>query len=115
MVEESWEAFTESHSAFNLLGIGEEYIAAWKQIYEEQGYQRAMLTVAQDGEGHFPNALIAYFYIFAGEREKAIQKLEEAFEERDPLLVYIKVAPEWDALREDPRFQEIVRRMNFPE
>jgi hypothetical protein len=113
MYEESWQALMELD--LSVFDIGEQTLAAWRQTYEEQGYQTAMLTVAQDSEGHFPNAPIAYFYIFAGEREKALQKLEQAFEERDPNLVYIKVAPEWDGLRDNPRFQDIVRRMNFPE
>jgi Tfp pilus assembly protein PilF len=115
MVQRSWEMLLLWDSAFEIYGIGEAGLANWNQIYEEQGYRSAILKVAQDLEDHFTNAPLAYYYIHAGEKEKALDKLEQAFEERDPNLVYIKVAPEWDGLRDDPRFQDIVRRMNFPE
>jgi TolB-like protein/Tfp pilus assembly protein PilF len=112
MYKESWEALM----TFNSYDPSrEEQVTAWKQSYEEQGYSRAMLAVAQDSEEFSTKAPLAYFYIHAGKREKALEKLEQAFEERDPNLGYIKVAPEFDELRDDPRFQDIVRRMNFPE
>jgi hypothetical protein len=41
-------------------------------------------------------------------------RLERAFEEHDQWMVDIKSYPAWDALRSDPRFQSLVRRMNFP-
>lgn len=30
-------------------------------------------------------------------------------------LVYLNVYLKWDPLRDDPRFQELIRRMNYPE
>ena len=41
--------------------------------------------------------------------------LERAFEARDPLLVIAKVDPRMDPLRSDPRFQDLLRRIGFPE
>ena len=41
--------------------------------------------------------------------------LERAYEERDQWMVYINAYPGWDALRSEPRFQALVRRMNFPQ
>jgi hypothetical protein len=41
--------------------------------------------------------------------------LERAYGEHDQWMVYIKSTPGWDALRPEPRFQAIVRRMNFPQ
>jgi hypothetical protein len=40
--------------------------------------------------------------------------LERAYEEHDQWMVYINSDPGWDALRSEPRFQALVRRMNFP-
>ncbi|MEP6845183.1 MAG: adenylate/guanylate cyclase domain-containing protein [Panacibacter sp.] len=47
--------------------------------------------------------------------DKAFEWLEKAFEECDFALITLKYSPEWDFLRHDPRFQEILERMNFPE
>jgi len=41
--------------------------------------------------------------------------LERAFEERDYLLPRIKVEPFLDPLRDDPRFKEMLKRLNLPE
>ena len=38
-----------------------------------------------------------------------------AYEEHDQDMVDIKAYPGWDALRSEPRFQALVRRMNFPQ
>ncbi len=41
--------------------------------------------------------------------------LERAYKEHDQQMVYIKAYTGWDALRSEPRFQALVRRMNFPQ
>ena len=47
----------------------------------------------------------------AGERDAAFLHLDRAILERDPSLVDLAVAPQWDGLRNDPRFEECVVRM----
>ena len=38
----------------------------------------------------------------------------EAYKEHDQFLVYMNVYPEFDAVRDDPRFQDLVRRVGIP-
>ena len=61
------------------------------------------------------NSLFAEAYIGLGEKGEAMSWLERAYEEHDQWMVYIKSYPGWDALRSEPRFQALVRRMNFPQ
>ena len=58
---------------------------------------------------------IAYVNLGLGEYEEAIGLLNRAFEERDGLLAYANMSEGYDPLRADPRFQALLRRMNFPE
>jgi TolB-like protein/DNA-binding winged helix-turn-helix (wHTH) protein/tetratricopeptide (TPR) repeat protein len=54
-------------------------------------------------------------YTGLGEKDEAMAWLERAYEEHDQGMVYIKAYPGWDTLRSEPRFQALVRRMNFPQ
>jgi hypothetical protein len=40
--------------------------------------------------------------------------LNKAYDDRSPRLVNLKAHPHFDALRGDSRFQDLLRRMNFP-
>ena len=56
----------------------------------------------------------AILYGEAGRLEDAFDCLDQAIASRDPALVYLAVAPQWDSLREDPRFCERLERLALP-
>ena len=56
---------------------------------------------------------IAAVYASLGLKEQAFAWLEKAIEERTDLLVFLKVAPNFDAIRADARFQVLLRRIGF--
>jgi hypothetical protein len=53
-------------------------------------------------------------YTNLGDKDRALEYLREAYEEHYPSMEVIKVDPQFDRLHSDPRFQDLVRRMNFP-
>ncbi len=59
---------------------------------------------------------IAWVYAHLDDFNQAFQWLDTAFEERDGLLVLLKQYP-WpnESFRQDPRYQELLRRIGFPE
>ena len=63
------------------------------------------------GEGH--SAPLACVYAGLGEHDQAIEWLERAREKRDGALTSLAVLSCFDPLRSDPRFQDLLRRMNF--
>jgi serine/threonine-protein kinase len=48
------------------------------------------------------------------EYDRAMTWLQQAYEERDPPLLYIQCEHIWDPLRSRPDFQELIRRIGFP-
>lgn len=54
-------------------------------------------------------------YIGVGDNGQALTWLEKAYEVHDALLVWMKVAPNLDPLRSEPRFQMVLQQMNFPQ
>ncbi|MDT4895498.1 MAG: eukaryotic-like serine/threonine-protein kinase [Acidobacteriota bacterium] len=53
---------------------------------------------------------LATVYTGLGEKEQAIEQLNKAYENKHPGLVLIRVEPLFDSLRDDQRFQELLRR-----
>jgi serine/threonine protein kinase/tetratricopeptide (TPR) repeat protein len=102
-----------------------ERLAALEQGFAEAGYEGAMRRVAdllaaryeKSGGAPDPAArtnIIATWYLFAGDYDRSIEWLERAFEVHDPGLPYVNFRPYWAPLRSNPRFQDLLRRMNLP-
>jgi TolB-like protein/Tfp pilus assembly protein PilF len=53
-------------------------------------------------------------YAALGDTDQALAQLEKSYEDRCEYIVHLKVSPLYDPLRSDPRFQDLLRRMNFP-
>jgi serine/threonine-protein kinase len=56
---------------------------------------------------------IALIYNALGERDETFAWLERGYKERDPKMVFLKVEPKWNNLRDDPRFQDLLRRVGL--
>ncbi len=60
---------------------------------------------------YVPSALVACVYAALGERDKGLDCLEQAYEARDVWTTTLGVEPAYDALRSDPRFTVLVRKV----
>ncbi|HEX4001390.1 MAG TPA: tetratricopeptide repeat protein [Candidatus Acidoferrales bacterium] len=56
----------------------------------------------------------AGIHIGLGEDDRAIECLEKAYDERSHWLIYLHIDPAMDALRYNPRFQDLLRRVGLP-
>ncbi len=94
---------------------------AFQRGVEEAGFQGGVRATRDRGieaatRGAFGLAYrIAALSAAIGETEEAMTWLERAYEERDPLLLFAKTDPSMDSLRSDPRFQDLLRRIGFPQ
>jgi hypothetical protein len=54
---------------------------------------------------------VAHVATLKGDRSLALDWLEKSYQHHDYWMLYINVDPEYDAIRSDPRFQEIIHRL----
>ncbi|MEO8648846.1 MAG: protein kinase [Acidobacteriota bacterium] len=62
-----------------------------------------------------PQDHIAMIYNGLGETDKALEWLEKGYDAHDPKMAFLKVEPKWNNLRSEPRFVELMKKMNFEE
>ncbi len=58
---------------------------------------------------------IAKIRAVLGKKEEAFKWLEKGSQDREPCLVWLKADPEFERLRSDPRFQDLLRRVGLPQ
>jgi tetratricopeptide (TPR) repeat protein len=56
---------------------------------------------------------IATIYAGMGDKDKAFEWLEKAYEEHADFLAYFKVDPRYEGLRSDPRYENIIRKIGL--
>jgi len=93
--------------------------AALDEGYAQGGYAEAMKRTAEVHISRLPEVFclpsdIAMFYAMAGEKDKAIEWFEKGLEVHDPLLPYLGIPAFVDLLGDEPRYQELLRKMNLP-
>jgi TolB-like protein/Flp pilus assembly protein TadD len=91
--------------------LGFAYAAAGKRDQAEEIIRQLMEhSKAESALGFY----LGLIHTALGENDKAIDWLEKASETRLGLLNVISTDPTFAALRPDPRFQTLLRRLNFP-
>jgi tetratricopeptide (TPR) repeat protein len=58
---------------------------------------------------------LAILYTGLGEKDKAIEQLNHAYEEQSGWIIYLKVEPLFNPLRSDSRFTDLIRRVGLPQ
>jgi DNA-binding winged helix-turn-helix (wHTH) protein/TolB-like protein/Flp pilus assembly protein TadD len=112
------EAIAEYEKAIVLSGDSPDEAASLACAYAAAGRSEDARKIvreleARSARAYTPPALIASIYAALGERDTAFQFMEQAFRERDSLLVYLKVEPMYDPLRTDPRFGGLLTRIGL--
>jgi len=100
--------------------IPPEQIQKLKDVYAKSGWKAYMqmsidLLLPDSQRTLFPPFAIATFYARLGNADETMKWLEKGYEERDFRMTLLSVSEEFDSVRSDPRFRELVRRMGLPE
>jgi tetratricopeptide (TPR) repeat protein len=92
----------------SLAFLGYGYAAAARRL-EAQKVLDQLNEISK--EKYVPAYHRAIIYVGFGEKDKAFEWLEKGYEEH--FIIAIKVDPVYDSLRSDPRFTDLLRRMNL--
>ena len=117
MYDDAVKSYTRSSELGTVL---KDVLVKTNDVYKKSGWKAYVQfnldqLVVNAPERRFPPFMIATFYARLGRDDEAIMWLEKGYEERDFRMTLISVAFEFDRLRSDPRFRELVRRMGLPE
>jgi serine/threonine protein kinase/Tfp pilus assembly protein PilF len=90
------------------------YLAiAYAKMPEKRAEARAILTRLETMNEYVSPALLSAIYTALDDNDKAMELLERAYAKRDLLLRYLKTGYEYDGLRNDPRFVDLMRRIGL--
>jgi serine/threonine protein kinase len=112
------ESLAEMKAAFSCMGDSEG-VEALTQGYAQSDYRNAVRSAADLLASRAPKISVNYgmissLYAIAGENAQALDWLEKGLEERSPHMPYINSYVEFAPLRDEPRFQALLRKMNLP-
>lgn len=109
---ESVEYYAKFREIFGSPETGE----AVRQIYKEGGWEGFLRTMADsDPSFHVAEYIVAVARAALGDGDGAIESLEASYAAREPHIVMMKFDPRFDPIRDDERFQALIRKVGFPE
>jgi eukaryotic-like serine/threonine-protein kinase len=113
------EAMDEAIRFFEALN-DQEAAAALRSGYHDAGYREGMRRAAdalarRAQHFHVAGVRIARLYAHAGATDQALAWLEKAYEAKETPLAHLAVAWDWEAMRSDPRMQDLLRRIGLPQ
>jgi TolB-like protein/DNA-binding winged helix-turn-helix (wHTH) protein/Tfp pilus assembly protein PilF len=114
------KAVQEFLKADELFGMDSKKVAQLKDAIEKSGAQgywrRTLENYTESAKSNYvPSVLVAATCVRLDDKECAFRWLEKGFQERDDLMINLKVEPVFDGIRSDPRYQDLVRRVGIPQ
>lgn len=112
------EAVEAAKKVAVLKGNNDE-VSEMERVFRKNGYPGLdQMNLRRDFEAqaqgkYVRSSEIAENYLRTGNKPQALHWLEKAFEERDSSLVFLPIDAEFDSLRSDPQFQELLKKIGF--
>src|SRR5205814_7218228 len=112
------EAIAEFEKAINASGdsplMKAEYASALALSGDTAKSQTQLNSLLETAKQKYVSDYhIAVVYAGLKDKDQALTWLNKAFQDRADWMVNLKVDPRFDSLRSDPRFEELIRRMNL--
>ena len=112
------KALEQYQQSLAVRGAGPEITAAVQKAFDKDGMQGALrwnlrFMQEQAKTRRISPGDFAVVHALLGENDQAFKWLDKAYNEYDSWMFQLE-DPVWDPLRSDPRFQELLDRVNFP-
>ncbi len=114
------EAIEELQTAIKLSGEATDFVADLATIYSLSGKRTEAHRIIDKlkelaKQRYVAPYRMAQIYIALGDRDRAFEWLEKGYRERSlgESFIDLKASPFWDPIRSDPRFADLLRRMNL--
>jgi TolB-like protein/Flp pilus assembly protein TadD len=112
------EAMAELQKGVELSGKASQELGFLGYGYGALGKRAEATTLLKELEERYarkesPAMFLAAVYAGLGEKDQAFAWLERDFQARTGLLIFITTLPDYDALRDDPRYIDLLRRIGL--
>ena len=112
------EAIAEFQQALSNSGGDPRFVSALGHAYAISGQRRmaeeSLARLKEQAKQRYVSPYdIAVIYIGLQERDQTWKYLELAYQDRSYWIIFLRVDPRFDAIRGDPRYQDLLRRMNL--
>jgi serine/threonine-protein kinase len=112
-------AISAGEKGVNLSGGSPLMRAALAQTFAAAGAPEKAIQIADElnelaKQRYVAPHFFAGIYVGLGEHDRAIEYLEKSCAEHSHWLIYLHIDPSMDDLRNDPRFQDLLRRVGLP-
>jgi TolB-like protein/Flp pilus assembly protein TadD len=111
------EAIAAYKEAGNMVGNNSSdqcYLGYAYAMLGDYSDAQTILKQLQNAQEYVSPAEMAVLYIGLGDKEKALDALDDAYAKHDLQLQYLACEPHYDRLRADPRFADLVQRLGLP-
>ena len=114
------EALAQYEKQMTLSGASPDWIKSLRRAYQTEGWkgywQKSLDRDLERANREYVSFYdIAGDYALLGDKAQAFRYLEKAYVDHEDFLTWIKAERNFDILHSDPRFQDLLRRMNLPQ
>jgi len=113
------QAIAEGEKSVKFSGGSPMLTAALAQTLATAGRKKEAIQLLDEltqlaKQKYVAPCFFAGIHLGLGESDRAIECLEKSFDEHSHWLIYLHIDPSMDALRPDPRYQDLLRRIGLP-
>jgi serine/threonine protein kinase/tetratricopeptide (TPR) repeat protein len=114
-IEELRQALTLSGSEPLAIALVADYVSSGYEAVMKNFRRAQLAAVTEASKVRYVSPMeFATLYASLGDRDQAFNWIEKAFDEHSPWLFFLKTDPAFDTLRDDPRFDRLLRRVGVP-